>query len=277
MSLQPFLELAGRWTGSNRLHDPHTGKPEDSPSRLVIAPLLGGKFIRLDYTWNHQGKPHEGSLLVGFNSQTSELSGHWIDSWHMAPTAMILRGSMVDGGELSLLGSYAAPPGPDWGWRIDIELRNLDDRPAIELRMTNINPDGKTEPAVEATWKRETNLSEIGQIALVASDVSKLVPFYRDVLGLEFLFSPSPQLAFLKAGDVRLMLTTPQGAGKVGENSVLYFKVPNVEAVFQTLLDRGANSERPPQLVAKMPDHELWIGFLRDPDGNLIGLMEERR
>ena len=123
----------------------------------------------------------------------------------------------------------------------------------------------------------EINLSEIGQIALAASDVQKLLPFYRDLLGLEFLFSPSPQLAFLKAGDVRLMLSPPQGAGKVGENSVLYFKVQNVEAVHRTLVERGAANERLPQLAAKMPDHELWIGFLRDPDGNLIGLMEEKR
>ena len=34
---------------------------------------------------------------------------------------------------------------------------------------------------------------------------------------------------------------------------------------------------RIPQLAAKMPDHELWTGFVRDPDGNLIGLMEEKR
>lgn len=44
--------------------------------------------------------------------------------------------------------------------------------------------------------------------------------------------------------------------------------------MYQALLARGAADERPPQLTAKMPDHDLWIGFVRDPDGNLIGLME---
>ncbi len=120
-------------------------------------------------------------------------------------------------------------------------------------------------------------LSQIGQIAITVSDVAKALPFYRDVLGLSFLFSPGPNLAFLSAADVRLMLTTPQGAGGVGHNSILYFRVTDIEAAHATIVARGATSERAPQLAAKLPDHELWLAFLRDPDGNLVGLMEERR
>jgi len=120
-------------------------------------------------------------------------------------------------------------------------------------------------------------LSEIRQIAITVSDVGTALPFYRDVLGLNFLFSPSPALAFLAAGSVRIMLSTPQGAGKPGHNSILYFKVTDIVATQAAIVGRGAKEERPPQLAAKMPDHELWIGFVRDPDGNLIGLMEEKR
>src|SRR5437016_1360423 len=120
-------------------------------------------------------------------------------------------------------------------------------------------------------------LSEIRQIAITVSDVSVVLPFYRDVLGLTFLFSPAPNLAFLDAGGVRLMLSTPQGAGTVGKNSTLYFKVIDIAATHAAIVARGAQSERAPQLAAKMPDHELWIGFVRDPDGNLMGLMEEKR
>lgn len=120
-------------------------------------------------------------------------------------------------------------------------------------------------------------LSEIGQIAIVVSDVAKATVFYRDVLGLKFLFGAGPNLAFLQAGTVRLMLTTPQGAGEAGKNSILYFKVKDVAATHAAILARGANNERTPALTAKMPDHELWIGFVRDPDGNLVGLMEEKR
>lgn len=123
----------------------------------------------------------------------------------------------------------------------------------------------------------EPKLSEIGQIAITVSDVSKALPFYRDVLGLTFLFSPAPNLAFLSAGKIRIMLSTPQGAGTVGHNSILYFKVTDIVATHNAIVARGATSERAPQLAAKMPDHELWIGFIRDPDSNLIGLMEERR
>ncbi len=118
---------------------------------------------------------------------------------------------------------------------------------------------------------------EIGQIAVTVRDVDTALVFYRDQLGLTFLFRPGRDLAFVAAGSVRLMLTTPQGAGAVGANSILYFKVRAVEQVYADLVAREAAAERAPQLTATMPDHDLWIGFVRDPDGNLVGLMEEKR
>jgi predicted enzyme related to lactoylglutathione lyase len=123
----------------------------------------------------------------------------------------------------------------------------------------------------------DSKLSHIRQITITVSDVERALGFYRDVLGLSFLFSPGPTLAFLDAGGIRLMLSTPQGAGEVGKNSILYFAVSDITAVHASLLERGATNERPPAFIAKMPDHELWIGFLRDPDGNLVGLMEEKK
>jgi predicted enzyme related to lactoylglutathione lyase len=123
----------------------------------------------------------------------------------------------------------------------------------------------------------ELKVSEIRQIAVTVSNVEAALRFYRDVLGLTFLFSAGPDLAFLDAGGIRLMLTTPQGHGSVGANSILYFKVSDIDATHSAFVTRGATNERTPQLTAKMPDHELWIGFLRDPDGNLVGLLEERR
>lgn len=120
-------------------------------------------------------------------------------------------------------------------------------------------------------------IPEVGQIAITVSDVEQALAFYRDVLGLPFLFAAGPNLAFLQAGATRIMLSTPQGAGQVGANSVLYFRFTELEKRYVELLERGAKAERAPQLAAKMPDHELWIGFVRDPDGNLVGLMEEKR
>ncbi|MDX1625735.1 MAG: VOC family protein [Wenzhouxiangellaceae bacterium] len=120
-------------------------------------------------------------------------------------------------------------------------------------------------------------LDTIGQIAITVEDVPRSLGFYRDVLGLEFLFQPSADLAFLDVGGVRLMLTVPQGAGTPGENSVLYFRVDDIDEAHDELGTRGAEFERGPERAARLPDHELWLAFLRDPEGNLIGLMEERR
>lgn len=116
----------------------------------------------------------------------------------------------------------------------------------------------------------------LGQLAITISDLSSALPFYRDVLGLEFLFSPSDTLAFVQSGSTRIMLSTPQGSGEVGKNSIPYFSVQDIEVFFQGLSDE-VSVERAPELAAKMPDHELWVGFLRDPDENIVGLMEEKR
>ena len=120
-------------------------------------------------------------------------------------------------------------------------------------------------------------LSEIGQIALTVGDMAKATAFYRDVLGLKFLFSAGPNLAFFMAGSVRLMLTLPEGAGEVGKNSILYFKVADIAAAHAAIVARGAKSASEPRPIAKMPDHELWLSGVSDPEGNIIELMEERR
>jgi methylmalonyl-CoA/ethylmalonyl-CoA epimerase len=122
-----------------------------------------------------------------------------------------------------------------------------------------------------------TPLSDIGQIAITVSDVAKARAFYHGVLGLKLLFDAGPNLSFLAAGSVRIMLSTPQGSGTPGKNSILYFKTNGLEEAYAGFVAAGATPERAPQLSAKMPDHELWIGFVRDPDGNLVGLMEEKR
>ena len=119
-------------------------------------------------------------------------------------------------------------------------------------------------------------VKEICQIAITVSDVNVALTYYCDILGLNFLFSAGPNLVFLTDGSIRIMLTTPQGSGTVGSNSILYFKVTNIEATYTAIIERGSAFERPPQFATKMHDHDLWIGFLRDPDGNLIGLMEEK-
>ena len=122
-----------------------------------------------------------------------------------------------------------------------------------------------------------SGLSDIGQIAITVSDVAKATAFYGGVLGLKFLFPAGPNMAFFAAGSVRLMLSTPQGAGEVGKNSILYFKVADIATAHAAIVARGAKNESEPRLVARMPDHELWMAAVRDPEGNIIELMSEVR
>jgi len=116
-------------------------------------------------------------------------------------------------------------------------------------------------------------LSTIGQIAITVTDVDRAIAFYRDVLGLKFLFQ-FPNLGFFACDGVRLMIS---GAEKPGESngSAIYFKVPDIRQAFESLAQRGAAFEKEPHLVARMPDHELWMAFFRDPDRNLLALMCE--
>ena len=119
-------------------------------------------------------------------------------------------------------------------------------------------------------------LAQIGQIAVPVADVDRAIAFYRDVLGMKFLFKAPPGLGFFDCAGVRLLLDAPAKA-QAGKSSVLYYKVADLPAAFATLKERGVAFEQDPHLIAKMPDHELWMAFFRDPDGNLLALMSEVR
>jgi methylmalonyl-CoA/ethylmalonyl-CoA epimerase len=117
------------------------------------------------------------------------------------------------------------------------------------------------------------HLSAIGQIALTVTQVDRAIAFYRDTLGMKLLFQV-PNMGFFDCGGVRLMLTGAAKAGD-GQSFVVYFKVPDIQQVFQALTERGVTIDRDPHLLARMPDHDLWMAFFRDPDRNLLALMSE--
>ena len=121
-----------------------------------------------------------------------------------------------------------------------------------------------------------TPITSVGQIAITTHDVPRAISFYRDALGLDFLFETGP-LAFFMCGDVRLMLTKPESPEFDHPSSIIYFRVENIDAARTELSDRGVPFEDEPHLIARMPDHELWMTFFRDPDRNLHGLMSEVR
>ena len=116
-------------------------------------------------------------------------------------------------------------------------------------------------------------LSAIGQIAITVTDVDRAIAFYRQTLGIPFLFQV-PNMGFFDCGGVRLMLTAPEKPGEQF-SSILYFKVPDIHAAFGALTSRGAAFEAEPHLVARLPAHDLWMAFFRDPDRNLLALMSE--
>ena len=117
------------------------------------------------------------------------------------------------------------------------------------------------------------NLETIGQIAITVDDLARAKDFYENTLGMKFLFDAG-HLAFFKCGNIRLMLTTPEKPEPRG-GTILYFKVGDIHATYTEFKLRGVQFIDEPHLIAKMPDHDLWMVFLKDPDGNIIGLMSE--
>lgn len=115
----------------------------------------------------------------------------------------------------------------------------------------------------------------IGQIAIAVKDLDRAVDFYENTLELKLLFQAPPGLAFFDCGGVRLMLTIPQGEEIDHKTSIIYYKVDDIAASTANLKAKGLSFVHDPQMTVMMEDHELWIGFLRDPDENLIGIMAE--
>jgi len=119
-------------------------------------------------------------------------------------------------------------------------------------------------------------ISSLGQIALPVADPDRAEAFYGGALGLRKLFRYGA-LVFFDCGGVRLMLDGSSKTDQPAAGVCHYFKVQGIEAVAKELKAKGVAFVDEPHLVAKMPDHELWMTFFRDPDGHLLALMEERR
>jgi len=120
------------------------------------------------------------------------------------------------------------------------------------------------------------SLSRIGQICMVVHDMKKAIAFYRDALGMKFLFE-APNLAFFDCGGVRLMLGLPDRPELDHPGSILYFKVDDIQGAHEALSSRGVRFIVKPHLVARMPDHDLWLADFKDLDGNILALMSEVR
>jgi len=118
-------------------------------------------------------------------------------------------------------------------------------------------------------------LSRIGQIFVNAHDLDRAIAFYRDILGMKFLFQAPPNMAFFDCGGIRLMLGIADRPDLDHPASIIYYKVDDIEKVYQTFKARGVEFIVKPHLVAPMPTYDLWLADFRAPEGNLLALMSE--
>ncbi len=117
-------------------------------------------------------------------------------------------------------------------------------------------------------------IQNIGQISIVVHDLPRATAFYRDALGLPLLFT-APNLAFFDCGGVRLMLGPAETPELDHPSSILYFRVPDLNAAHKRLVDLGVQIVAPPRLIAPMPTYDLWMNAVRDSEGNILELMSE--
>ena len=119
-----------------------------------------------------------------------------------------------------------------------------------------------------------TAITQIGQVAINVHDTNRALEFYRDTLGLKLLFTAG-HLAFFDCGGVRLMLTPPERPEFDHPASILYFKVADIQSAHARLVQRNVKTEGEPHIVARMPDHDLWLAEFRDSEGNIMAIMTE--
>lgn len=124
---------------------------------------------------------------------------------------------------------------------------------------------------------KDLSQATVAQILIPVSNLERAVPFYRDTLGIRFLFTAPPQMSFFQCGAVRLLVGVPTEGQVAQRGSAIYFKVADIHAVHAQLAERGVTFGAAPHLVHKAATYDLWLAEFRDPDGNSLALMSEVR
>jgi len=119
-------------------------------------------------------------------------------------------------------------------------------------------------------------LTGITQIAIPTKDIERATAFYRDTLGMTFLFN-APNMAFLDIGGIRIYLDANPGVKEPGGNSLIYFRTEDIDSAHSSLKEEGAAIHQAPGIIAKLPDRDVWLMWIRDSESNLLGIMEERK
>jgi len=118
-------------------------------------------------------------------------------------------------------------------------------------------------------------LSQIAQIAITVKDLPAAIAFYRDTLGMRFLFEAPPAMAFFDCAGIRLMLGKPEKPEFDHPASIVYYKVSDIQEAARTLAAGGGAFDGEPHIVARLPHADLWMAFFRDMDRNLLAITSE--
>ncbi|HMJ07783.1 MAG TPA: DUF1579 family protein [Pyrinomonadaceae bacterium] len=146
-----LASLAGNWSGINKLYMSWTPETlSESTSTAAVGLKVNGQFVEIGYTWEFEGKPQEGVIVIGCDTKSNAVQAVWRDSWHMSHKFMLCDGAISDDGLVNITGSYQVPDNPDWGWRTEIVPGNDNFR----YRMFNVSPEGVEELAVDTEFSR---------------------------------------------------------------------------------------------------------------------------
>jgi methylmalonyl-CoA/ethylmalonyl-CoA epimerase len=119
----------------------------------------------------------------------------------------------------------------------------------------------------------DLKLGTVGQIGMLVKNMEAATAFYRDQLGLRHLFSGGG-MAFFDLAGTRLMLG--QATPEQPSCTYLYYAVDDIHAAYGELIRRGVKSHEEPELAHRAGNMEIWLAFLKDPDGNLLALMSQK-
>lgn len=118
-------------------------------------------------------------------------------------------------------------------------------------------------------------IQRLGQVQIRAHDVERAAGFYEHVLGLRLLFKAPPGLAFFDCGGVRLLIDHPDKPEFDHPSSILYFAVADIHSSYAKMKEKGVKFVDEPHMIARMPDHDLWMTFFHDSEENMLALMSE--
>ncbi|WP_394782248.1 DUF1579 family protein [Undibacterium sp.] len=153
ISADIFSKFIGQWQGSNTLILSWKNPPEYlSDTNLTVSEAANGHMLQLSYDWSHDGKPQQGTLLLAYDAEKNLATAAWGDSYHMDKKLFQCAGAIGADGVVDLLGSFEAPPGPDWGWRIVLTPVSASE---MQIAMMVIPPGEEEQAAVRGDYRKK--------------------------------------------------------------------------------------------------------------------------